>query len=74
MVNLNTSLHQGDKDGKNSYLSLDVLNREDATQMEYKLIKALEKHMFDVVKAMPQFDLKDTKTLHMMEYNKEESS
>jgi hypothetical protein len=70
MVNLNITVIQGNEEGTDSMISLDVLKREDATDKEYKIVKALETYMFDMVKALPTVKLKKTRDLLTEDYNK----
>ncbi len=70
MVNLNITVIQGNEDGTDSFISLDVLEREDATNIEYKIVKALEDYMFKMVESLPQIKLGETRKLLGEPYNK----
>lgn len=48
---------------------MDVLQREDGTKLEMKVIKELEKYMFDMIKELPMLKLETTRTLAMEDYN-----
>jgi hypothetical protein len=74
MVNLNITVIQGNKDGSDSMISLDVLKREDASDLEYKIVKALEEYMFKMVSELPMLKLGKTRELLREEYNEEKCS
>lgn len=71
MVNLTISVHQGNEDGSSSCVAIDVLKREDATALESKIIKHLEDYVWEMIKTIPNFKIKESRVLQEMPFNEE---
>ena len=52
------------KDGKKANISIDVLNREDATKHEKKLSRTLESYVFGLIKDTPKFYIKEKRFIN----------